>query len=94
MIEWREANEQGEHFIQGKGYDQPEKLELSPPEKKKKMKNVEQNKNSPVEIIEGRLKRLHTNEIDARIETQTPGQKGVGVREKQRQLGRKNQRIT
>ena len=30
------------------------------------MKNVEQNENSPVEIIEGRLKRLRTNEIDGR----------------------------
>ena len=30
------------------------------------MKNVEQNDNSLVEIIEGRLKRLHTNENDAR----------------------------
>ena len=30
------------------------------------MKNVEQDENSPVEMIEGRLKRLHTNEIDAR----------------------------
>ena len=36
MIEWREANEQGEHLIQGKEYDQPEKkLELNPPEKKR-----------------------------------------------------------
>ena len=30
------------------------------------MKNVERNENSPVEIIEGRLKRLRTNEIDGR----------------------------
>ena len=30
------------------------------------MKNDERDENSPVEIIEGRLKRLHTNEIDAR----------------------------
>ena len=30
------------------------------------MKNGERDENSPVEIIEGRLKRLHTNEIDAR----------------------------
>ena len=37
------------------------------------MKNVEQNENSPVEIIEGRLKRLYTNEID--------GQKRLGLRE-------------
>ena len=34
-INWQEANEQGKHLIQGKEYDQPEKLELSPPEKKK-----------------------------------------------------------
>ena len=30
------------------------------------MKNVHRDENSPVEIIEGRLKRLHTNETDAR----------------------------
>ena len=30
------------------------------------MENVEQNKNSPVETIEGRLKRLHTDKIDGR----------------------------
>ena len=30
------------------------------------MNNVERDESSPVEIIEGRLKRLHTNEIDAR----------------------------
>ena len=57
MIEWREANEQGEHLIQGKECDQPEKLELSPPEKKE-LKNVKRDENSPVEMIEGRLKRL------------------------------------
>ena len=28
------------------------------------MKNVHRDENSPVEIIEGRLKRLHANEID------------------------------
>ena len=41
------------------------KLELNPPEKKW-MKNDERDQNSPVEIIEGRLKRLRTNVIDAR----------------------------
>ena len=30
------------------------------------MKNIEQNENSPVEIIDERLKRLRTNEIDGR----------------------------
>ena len=65
MIEWREANEQGEHLIQGKECDQPEKRELSAPEKKG-MKNDKRDKNSLVEIIEGRLKRLRTNEIDGR----------------------------
>ena len=30
------------------------------------MKNVEQNENSPVEIIYERLKRFRTNEIDGR----------------------------
>ena len=37
------------------------------------MKNVKQDANSPVEIIEGRLKILRTNEIDAGIEAQTSG---------------------
>ena len=41
------------------------KLELIPPEKKG-MKNDERDENSPVEIIEGRQKRLCTNEIDGR----------------------------
>ena len=40
------------------------------------MKNVEQNENSPIEIIEETLKILRTNEIYARIEAQTPGIKG------------------
>ena len=56
------------------------------------MKNVERGKNSPVEINEEKLEKLRTNEIDARIEAQTPGIKGVGGREKQRQLGRGNRR--
>ena len=30
------------------------------------MKNVHQDENSPVETIDGRLKRLRTNEIDGR----------------------------
>ena len=30
------------------------------------MKNVHRDENSPVEMIEGRLKRLHTNEFNAR----------------------------
>ena len=45
------------------------------------MKNVKRDENSPVEIIEERLKILRTNEIDARIEAQTPGIKRVGGRE-------------
>ena len=40
------------------------------------MKNVEQNENSPVETIEGRLKRLHTNEIDARKRLRLREEKG------------------
>ena len=42
------------------------KLELSPPEKKNETNNDEVDENSPVEITEERLKRLRTNEIDAR----------------------------
>ena len=34
--------------------------------KKKGMNNDEQDDNSPVETIDERLKRLHTNEIDGR----------------------------
>ena len=30
------------------------------------MKNVHRDENSPIEMIEGRLKKLHTNEIDGR----------------------------
>ena len=33
---------------------------------RKKMKNVHRDENSPVEMIEGKLKRLHTNGIDGR----------------------------
>ena len=43
------------------------------------MKNVEQNENSPVETIEGRLKRLRTSEIDGR-ERETDSRKKKGVR--------------
>ena len=45
------------------------------------MKNVHRDENSPVEMIEERLKRLHTNEIDGRKKTQAPGRKRVGGRE-------------
>ena len=56
------------------------------------MKNVKRDENSPVEIIYERLKRFHTNEIDARIEAQTPGIKGVGGRENKGNLeGRTNE---
>ena len=41
------------------------------------MKNVERGKkNSPVEIIEERLKILRTNEIDARIDSGSGNKKG------------------
>ena len=73
MIEWREANEQGEHLIQGKESDQPEKTWIE--STGKEMKNVEQNENSPIETIDERLKRLHANEIDAR--------KRLGLREEE-----------
>ena len=59
------------------------------------MKYATRDENSPVEITEGRLKIRRTNEIDARIEAQTSGIKGVGGQEKkERQLGRENRRIT
>ena len=51
--------------LRGKEYDQPEKLELNPPGKKE-LKNVKRGENSPVEIIEGNLKRLRMNKIDDR----------------------------
>ena len=50
-------------MIQGKEYDQPEKLELSAPEKERD-EECQTKENSPVETIDERLKRLHTNEID------------------------------
>ena len=43
------------------------------------MENVEQNENSPVEMIEGRLKRLHTEDS---------GKKRVGGRKKTQATGR------
>ena len=52
---------------------------MSPPEKKER-KNDERDENSPVETIEGRLKRLHTNEIDARNRLRLQ-EKRVGGRE-------------
>ena len=61
-----------------------EKLELSAPEKKG-MKNDKRDENPLVEIVDKRLKRLHTNEIDARIETQAPGRR-AWEGGKQRQL--------
>ena len=51
------------------------------------MKNDERDENSPVEMIEGRLKRFRTNEIDGRKRLRLWEEKGVGGREKQRQLG-------
>ena len=49
------------------------------------MKNVHRDENSPVEMIEGRLKRLRTNEIDARKRLRLREEKG-GRAGKQRQL--------
>ena len=51
------------------------------------MKNVHRDENSPVKIIEGRLKRLRTNEIDGRERVKLREEKG-GRAGKQRQLGR------
>ena len=64
-INWREENEQGEHLRYEKEYDQP-KTWIESTRKRKGMKNDERDENSPVEIINERLKRLHTNEIDGR----------------------------
>ena len=47
---------------------------------KKGVKSDKRDENSPVETIEERMKRLGTNEIDARIEAHTRGRKGVGGR--------------
>ena len=46
------------------------------------MKNDERDENSPVEIIEEKLKRLHTDEID--------GRKRLRLREEKGWEGRKN----
>ena len=40
------------------------------------MKNDERDENSPIEIIEGRLKRLRTNEIDGRERVRLREEKG------------------
>ena len=50
------------------------------------MKNVKRDENSPVEIIDGRLERLRTNEIDARKRLRLREEEG-GRAGKQRQLG-------
>ena len=57
--------------------------------KRKGMKNDERDENSPIEKIEGRLKRLHTNETDARNRLGLQEEEG-GRAVKQRQLGRGN----
>ena len=57
------------------------------------MKNDERDENSPVEMIEGRLKRLRTNEIDGRKRLKLREEKGVGGPEKQRELGTGNRWI-
>lgn len=53
--------------------------------------NVKRDKNSSVEIIEGNLKRPRMIEIDALKRLRLREEKGLGGREKQRQLGRENQ---
>ena len=45
------------------------------------MKNVKRDESSPVETIEGRLKRLRMNEIDARKRHRLREEQGVGGRE-------------
>ena len=45
------------------------------------MKNDERDENSPVEIIDERLKRLRTNEIDGRERVRLREEKRVGGRE-------------
>ena len=57
------------------------------------MKNVEQNENSPVEIIYERLKGFRTNEIDGQERVILREEKGGKVG-KQRQLARGNRRIS
>ena len=79
-------------MIQGKECDQPEKLELGPPEKRG-MRNDERDENSPVETIDERLKRLCKNEIDGRKSLRLREEDG-GRAGKQRQLGRENRRIS
>ena len=49
---------------------------MGPPEKKKEMKNVKQDENSPVEIIYKILKRFRTNEIDGRERVKLREEKG------------------
>ena len=53
------------------------------------MKNAAQNENTPVETIDERQKRLHTNEIDGRNRLRLREEEGGRAR-KQRQLGRGN----
>ena len=71
----------------GKEYDRQRKTWIESTGEEKEIKNVEQNENSPVETIDEKLKMLHTNEIDGRKRLKLREEKGVGGREKQRQLG-------
>ena len=92
MIEWREENEQGEHFEEKDMFTR--KIGIESTGEENGMKNVKRDENSPVETIDERLKRLHTNEIDARNRLRLREDKGVGRAGKQRQLGRGNRRIS
>ena len=79
-------NEQGKHFIQGKEYDQPQKTWIESTGEEKEMKNVKRDENSPVETIDKRLKRLHTNEIDGRKRLRLREEKGWEGEKKQKHL--------
>ena len=70
------GNKQRETFEPRKEYDHPKKLELNPPEKKKELKNVHRDENSPVEMIEGRPNRFRTNETDGRKRLRLREEKG------------------
>ena len=69
----------------------PEKLELNPPEKESD-EEWRTRRDSPVETIDERLKRLHTNEIDGR-ERLGSGKKRVGGRENKGNLEGKTTNI-
>ena len=90
MIKWREANEQGKTFQSRKRIRSTPKTGIGSTRKENETDNDELYENSPVEILREEVKRLRTNELMLEYRLRLREEKGVGGREKQRQLGTRN----